>query len=169
MTRVMVTSVRSGQVSSVWAGCGLTTPSGSGMGSPWGIDLRPAEHLVHAIDQTIRHHVLELLRLVVNFVPPVPHDSDEEQLDHPMTPHNQRRELLAGLRQCDAGVRLVFDETRLRERLHHRRGRPGGNAERGREVAHGQESIRVAQRAYPEVNRLQVVLNRAGRQHLHVV
>ena len=109
--------------------------------------------------------MFELLGLVVHFVPAVAHDADEEQLDDPMAPDDERGELLARLRERDAGVGLVFDQPRLRQRLDHRRGRPGRHAERRGQLAHGQQPIRGRQRADAQVDGLQIVLDGAGRQH----
>ena len=82
--------------------------------------------------------MLELLGLVVHFVPRVPHHLNEEELDQAMTTSDERGEFLSGLGQRDAGVGLVFDEPRLGERLDHRRRRAGGDVEGGGQVAHWQ-------------------------------
>ena len=74
------------------------------------IDLRSAEHLVHPVDQPVGYHVLELFRLVVHFVPAVAHDLHEEQLDHAMSPNDERGELFAGSGQGHPRIGLVLDE-----------------------------------------------------------
>jgi hypothetical protein len=60
------------------------------------IRLRPAEHLVHSLDQPLTDHVLELLGLVVDLVPGVAHESNEEELDEAMTSKDKCCELFAG-------------------------------------------------------------------------
>ena len=49
--------------------------------------------------------------------------------------------LLAGLRQPHAGVRLVFGQPRLRQRLHHRRRRARRDADRRGDVPHRQQPL----------------------------
>ncbi len=105
----------------------------------------PAEHLVDAFDQAVRHRVLEVFGLVVHLGPAHPHHLHQEELDQAVAPQDARRELFAGRGQADAGVRLVTDEARFRQRLDHRRGRPGHDAQRGRQLAHGDQRLRRQQ------------------------
>ena len=129
------------------------------------IHLRSPEHFVHPVDQPLGHGVLELFRLVVNLVPAVAHDTHEEQLDHPVPPNHERGKLLSRSGKGHPRVGLVFDETRLRQGLDHRRSRPWRDSQRAGELAHGEQSVRRGQCADPEVDRLQIVLDRAGRKH----
>ena len=85
------------------------------------IDLGPAEHLVHACNQAIRRRVLQLLCLLVHFRPAHTHHLHQEQLDQPVPPEHQRRELFAGRRQSHADIRLVSRQSRIGQRLDHRR------------------------------------------------
>ena len=84
----------------------LDQPVGVGNRIAVGIGLGASEHRVHAIDEPIADRVFELLGLVVNFVPRVPHHLDEEELDQTMTTSHERGELLSGSRQRHPGVRL---------------------------------------------------------------
>ena len=94
MTRVTVTArvQRTGQ--QALRVLRLDDPLGVGNRIAVRVDLGTPEHLVHPIDQPLRHDVLELLGLVVDFVPAVPHDLHEEQLDEAVPPEDQRGELL---------------------------------------------------------------------------
>ena len=71
------------------------------------IDRRTSEHLVDPVDQPIRDGMLEVLGFVVHFGPAHAHHLHQEQLDQAVPAQHQRRELLAGRRQPDAGVGLV--------------------------------------------------------------
>ena len=62
------------------------------------IELGPAEHLVDALDQPIRHDVLHLLGVVVDLVPVHAHDLDEEQLDQAMAAQARARRVFR--RRC---------------------------------------------------------------------
>ena len=105
------------------------------------IDRRPAEHLVDAVDQPVGHGVLEVLGFVVHFGPAHAHHLDQEQLDQPVPPQDQRGELLARPGQPDAGIGLVAHQPRLRERLDHRRRGAGHDAQRGRQLAHRDQRV----------------------------
>ena len=158
------------QVSSVASSGEWMTPSLSGIGSPCGSTDGMAEHRVDALDQPIGHGVLELFGLVVDFVPAHAHDLDEEQLDEPVPAQHGGGELLAGRRQPDAGVRLVEGEAGFGQRLDHRRRRARHDAERRRQLAHrhqvaiGRGAV-AGQPALAGMDRLQVVFDRARRQH----
>ena len=71
------------------------------------IELRTAQHFIHALDHPIRHHVFHLFRVVVHLVPAHAHHLHEEQLDEAMTAKHAGREFFAGAGQADAVVRLV--------------------------------------------------------------
>jgi hypothetical protein len=122
-------------------GLRLDDPFGIGDRVSMRIDLGTAEHLVHPIDQAVGHDMFELLGLIVHFVPPVPHDADEEQFDDAMAPDDKRRELFPSLGKRHSRVRLVFEQSRLREPVDHRRGCPGGHAQGCGELSHGQETV----------------------------
>ena len=131
------------------------------------IGLGPSEHLVHAIDQAIGDDVLEEFGFVVHLVPRVAHDPHEKELDEPMTPEDERGELLPGRGERDAGIRLVFHQPRLGQRLHHRRRRAGCDADGGGELAHGQKPLPSPSAGDARIDGLQVVLNGAGREHAY--
>ena len=160
------TGVCRGQVSRFWASCGLTTPCGIGNRVAVRIGFRPSEHLVHPIDQPIGDDVLQELGFVVHLVPAEAHDLHQEQLDEPMTPQDERRELLAGGGQRDTGIGLVLDEPRLGEGFHHRRGRARRDTQRRGELSHRQQALGRGQGGGAQVDGLQVVLDSAGRKHL---
>src|SRR6185503_12664244 len=82
-----------------------------------------------------------------------------------MTPQHQRGELLARCGQRDARIRFVAYEAGLGERLDHGGGRPRRDAERRRKLAHRQQALRSRQRRDTEIDRFEVVLDGAGRQH----
>ena len=112
-----------------------------------------------------RHRLIELFLVrVMGYSWDEVHD-EAEQLDEPVPPQHQRRELLAGRRQRDTGVGLVLHEARLGERLHHRGGGAGRHAERGGELPHWQQPLSRLEGVHAEVDRLQIVLNSARRQH----
>ena len=166
MTRVTVTGVSSGQVSSVCASCGFTRPSAFGNRIAVRIGFGPPEHLVHAVDQPIGDDVLELFGLVVHLVPRVAHDAHEEQLDEPMAAQHERGELLPGGGERHAGIGLVLDEARLGERLDHRRRGAGRDAERRGQLAHRQQPLRRRRGGRAQVDGLEVVLDGARRKHV---
>ena len=58
-----------------------------------GIGLRVPEHLVHPLDEPVRHHVLEMLGVVVHLVPAHAHHLHQEQLDQPMAAQHRGRQL----------------------------------------------------------------------------
>ena len=130
------------------------------------VDLRMSEHVVHAFDEPIGHDMLEQLRLFVHFVPAQAHDLHEKQFHETMTPQDERGETSASARERDTGVRLVVHQARFGERFDHRCRRARGDAERGRELPHRQQTDFLPVGSdRPQVNRLQVVLNRARWQH----
>ena len=139
--RVTRSGVPIGQVSrlSSWRGC----DGAFGVRNRIAVRIvrRTAEHLVDALDQPLGHDVLELLGLVVHFVPAHAHHLDQKQLDEAMAPEHEAGELLAGSRQTHAAVRLVFGEPRLRQRLHHRRRRARRDAERRGDLPHRHEPL----------------------------
>ena len=143
----------------------LDQPFGVGNRIAVGIGLGPAEHGVHAIDETVADRVLELLRLVVDFVPRVTHHLDQEELDQTVAAGHECGKLLTGLGECHSCVRLVFDEPGIRQRLHHRRRGAGGHVERGCELTHGQKTMGRFQAVGPDIDGLEVVLDGA-RRHL---
>ena len=59
------------------------------------IGRRPPEHFVDALDQSVRHGVLEMLGLVVDFGPAHPHHLHQEELDQPVPAQHPRGEFLA--------------------------------------------------------------------------
>ncbi len=85
------------------------------------IRFRPPKHLVNAFDQPIGDDVLEEFGFVVHLVPRVAHDLHEKEFDQAMTPEDERGQLLSGGCERDAGVRLVLDQPRFGQGLHHRR------------------------------------------------
>ena len=129
------------------------------------VGLRPAQHRVHAIDEPIADGVLELFGLVVHFVPRVAHHLHQEELDQSMTTGDECGEFLSGLGQRHAGVRFVFDESRLRQRLDHRRRRAGRDVEGGGQLAHRQQPLWRVQAVRADVDGFEVVLDGA-RRHL---
>ncbi len=60
------------------------------------IELRAAEHFVDALDQSIRHHVLHLLGIVMDLVPVHAHHLHQEQLDQAMAAQDAGGECFAG-------------------------------------------------------------------------
>jgi hypothetical protein len=129
------------------------------------IHLGPPEHLVHPIDETVADDVFELFGFVVHFVPRVAHHPDEKQLDQAMTTKDEGGELFAGWRQGDTGVRLVFHQPGFSQRLHHRRCRSRRHAQRCSQLPHWQQAFGGGERGSSQVNRFQVVLDGAGREH----
>ena len=71
---------------------------GAGDGIAVRIDGGMAEHGVHAVDQAVGHHVLELLGVVVDVGPAHAHDLDQELLDQAMTPQDHGGQLGPGRR-----------------------------------------------------------------------
>jgi hypothetical protein len=65
------------------------------------VGLRSTEHFVHPIDEPLTDHVLELLGFVVDFVPRIPHDLYEKQLDETMAAQHEGRELFPCGREGD--------------------------------------------------------------------
>ena len=126
---------------------------------------RASQHFVDAVDQPVRDHVLQLLRLVVHLVPPEAEHAHEEQLDQPVTADDHGGEFLAGGRQRHARVGLVEHEARLRQRLHHRCRSAWRDVKGGREVPHRQQPLPGGQARAPEVDGLQIVFDRARRKH----
>ena len=61
-----------------------------------GIHFGMSQHVVDALHQPIRHDVLQLLRIVVDFVPAHAHHLHQEQLHQAMAPQHARGELFAG-------------------------------------------------------------------------
>jgi hypothetical protein len=125
------------------------------------IDRGVAEHLVHALDQAVRHGVLESLRFGVHLAPVHPHHFHEEELDQAVTPDHVKRELAPRLREPDAAVRLVVDEVAVGERFHHRGDRARGDREHLRDPPGG--DALAARRLLLEQDLLQVVLDGRGR------
>lgn len=125
------------------------------------IHARPAQHGVHALDEPLGDRVFELLGFVVHLVPAHPHDIDEKQLDETVPPYDERGEPLAGRRQLHSRIRLVDNEPRLRQRLHHRRRRPRCDPHRRGELTHRHEIIGIGQRKLLLVNHFQVIFDRA--------
>ena len=105
----------------------------------------PAEHLVDALDQAVRHRVFEVFGLVVDLRPAHAHHLDQEELDQPMASQHARGELFSRRGQPNAGIGLVTDEARFGQRLDHRRGGPGHNPQRGRQLPHGHQRLRGQQ------------------------
>ena len=105
----------------------------------------PAEHLVDAFDQAVRHRVLEVLGLVVHLRPAHPHHLDQEKLDQSMASKDARGELFSRRGQANAGIGFIPDEARFRQRLDHRRGGPGHDPQRGRQLTHGDQRLRGQQ------------------------
>ena len=132
------------------------------------IGLGPSEHFVDAIDQAIGDDVLEEFGFVVHLVPRVAHDPHEKKLDEAMTPEDERSQFLSCRGERDPGIRLVFHQPRLGQRLHHRRRSAGCHADGGRKLAHGQKPLTVAEAGGACIDGLQVVLNGAGREHAHL-
>ena len=60
------------------------------------ISFRTAEHLVDPFDEAVADDVLELFRFVVDFVPGVAHEPDEEELNQTMAAENEGGELFSG-------------------------------------------------------------------------
>ncbi len=80
--------------------------------------------------------MLQTFGLVVHLAPVHAEHLHQELFDQPVAPQHQRGQLLAGRRQPHAHVRLVADQPRLRQRLHHRRRGSRDDAERRGELAH---------------------------------
>ena len=110
--------------------------------------------------------VLEQLRLFVNFVPAEAHDLDEEQLDEPMAPQDECGEPLAGARQRDPGVRLVFTSPDSASVLTIVVAVPGvtPNAAASWPIGSRRGSDPCGA-GRTQINGLEIVLDRAGRQH----
>ncbi len=122
------------------------------------------QHVIHALDETVRHDMLQLLGLVVNFRPTHSHDLDEEQLDEPVAAQNQHRELFTSRRQAHSAVRLIPHQARLGQRLHHCGGRPWRDAEGVGDLPH-RDQVVGQQGDFVLIDGLQVVLDRARGQH----
>jgi len=129
------------------------------------IDFRESQHFVHPGDEAIRHDMLEVLGLVVHFLPPEAHDPYEKQLDQPVPPQHERRQREPGRAEADPVVGLVVDQARLGQRLDHGRGRAGHDPEGRRQLAHGQPVV-VWALCGAEVDGLEIVLDGAGRKHV---
>ena len=80
-----------------------------------------------------------MLGLVVDFGPAHPHDLHQEELDQTVAAQDARGELLAGVRKAHARIGLVTDQPRLRQRLDHRRGGAGNDAQGRGQLAHRDE------------------------------
>ena len=78
---------------------------------------------------------------------------------------DEARQLFAGRREAHAAVRLVFGKSRFGERLDHRRRGSRGDAERRCHLAHRNEAPPVGERRLALVDRLEIILDRARRQH----
>ena len=109
--------------------------------------------------------MLQPLGLVVHLGPVHPEHLHEELLDQTMTPEHQRGQPLAGRGEPHAHVRLVPDQTRLRQRLDHRRRRPRDDAQGGGDLAHGHETIGIFVRALRHVDGFQIVLDGLRSEH----
>ncbi len=129
------------------------------------VHFRVAEHLVHAFDEPLRDDVLELLRLVVHFVPAHPHHLHQEQLDEPVPPDDQPRQPFPRRREPNSGIRFVVHQPRLRQRLDHRRRAAGGDPDGRGEGAHLDERAARRQGQLLQVDVLEVVLDGAGWKH----
>ena len=71
------------------------------------VEGRPSEHVVHAFDQAIGHHMLHLLGIVVDLVPAHAHHLHQEQLDEAVTAQHTGGEFLTRAGQADTVVGLV--------------------------------------------------------------
>ena len=78
-------------------------------------------------------------------------------------------ERLAGRGEPHAAVRFVFREPRFGKRLDHRRRRPRRHAQRGRDLAHRHEMVVGIERRLAQIDRLQIVFDRARWKHAPVL
>ena len=75
------------------------------------IHFGPSQHFVDAVDQPIRDRVLQQLRFVVDFGPAHSHHLHEKELYQAVASQDQSRQLLPGLGQPHARIRLVSDQS----------------------------------------------------------
>src|SRR5581483_100166 len=90
------------------------------------VELGPAEKLEDALLHPLRDDVLEALRLVVNLVPAVAENADEEHLEQPVMTDELECDLATLGRQLLAAISVVLDEAlrgKARDHLAHARRR----------------------------------------------
>src|SRR4029077_20405472 len=73
------------------------------------VELGTPEKLEDPLLHPFRHHVLQALGLVVDLVPAVAKDLDQEHLEEPVMPHQLEGDLAAFTRQLLASVAVVLD------------------------------------------------------------
>ena len=123
------------------------------------------EHFVDPLDQPFGDDVLELLRFIVDLGPAHTHHLHQKQLHEAMAAQDETRQLLARGGQADPGVGLVLRQAGLRQRLHHGGRRARRNPQRGSDLPHRHESICAGQGRLSLINRFQVILDGARREH----
>ena len=125
------------------------------------VDRRAAEHLVHALDEALRHRVLEPIGLLVHFAPVEADDLDQEKLDQSVPAQDVQCQLPARRRELRSGVGLVSDETAVGQGLEHRRDRTRGHRGDRGQAPGSHRNPRLA--LLLEQHGLQVVLDGGGR------
>ena len=100
-----------------------------------------SEHFVDPLDQTLRHDVLELFRLLVHLRPAHAHHVSRETAPRADAAEARGRRASHRRRQAHAAVRLVFCEPRFRSAFTIVVAVPGRDAERRRDVAHRDEPL----------------------------
>jgi hypothetical protein len=109
--------------------------------------------------------VLEFLGFIMDFGPVEAEVADEEKFDEAMAAEDVEGKLVAGGGELDTGARRVMDEAGIGEGFDHGGGGAGRDAERGGHLPHGYQTHVGRERRLPQVDRLDVVLDRARCQH----
>jgi hypothetical protein len=110
----------------------------------------------HAVDQLVRHGVLEALGLGMHAAPVVTQVLHEVELEDAVAADHAQRRPAALRRELHAAIRHVLDQSRFREALHHAAHRRRRHGEQRRDVARGGE----AALAREVIDALQIVLDR---------
>ena len=114
----------------------------------------------HALDQGVRHRVLQPLGLHVHRVPTVAEKLDQVGLDEPVAPHHAQRRDASRLGELHPLVGDVLEQTQFREALDHAAHGRGGKVEQPGDIA---GRGRAAFWAKP-VNGLEIVFDRPGQR-----
>ena len=123
------------------------------------------EHLVDAVDQLVGHGVFEAFGLFVHFRPVEPEGFDQEQFGQTVTAHDVGGGPPAFVRQTDAGIGLVFEQTTLFEGFHHGGDRARGHGQGLGDLAHADQALRSSGLAGPllfEPDGFEVILDGGG-------
>ena len=94
-----------------------------------GVELRPPEQLEDAGFHAFRDDVLQVLRLLVDLVPRITEDLDQEHLQQAVVPHELQRDLAAFPRELLTAVTIVLDQPLRGEPRDHLADRGRGDAQ----------------------------------------